>query len=54
MKPQCDREETGEACDLESCQECCEHWEVDHFICIECGTDLNGSPLCDRGFISYE
>jgi hypothetical protein len=26
-----------EGCANESCQECCEHNEFDHYICLDCG-----------------
>jgi hypothetical protein len=29
--------EAGESCEKEDCQECCEHDEFDHYICLDCG-----------------
>jgi hypothetical protein len=33
---------TGDGYNGESCQECCEHYELDHDICIDCGKQLAG------------
>ena len=39
----CECEETGES----PCEDCCEHTELDHGFCIDCGKDT-GSLWVDR------
>lgn len=37
-----------EGCDNTKCQECCEHLEHEHFICIDCGYALDAGLYIDR------
>lgn len=37
--------ESGEACGVYECQECCPHDERDHGICLDCEHDANGDPV---------
>lgn len=47
-EPMCERCEIEAAnacenpeCDEETCQACCEHSELDHGVCMDCGSDRN-------------
>lgn len=31
----------NESCDGETCQECCQHDELDHGICMDCELDMS-------------
>jgi len=35
-------------CQNEGCQECCEHHELDHSICLDCGKELDPGLAIDR------
>lgn len=37
-----------EGCDDTECQDCCEHNETDHFICIDCGYETDPGEAIDR------
>lgn len=34
-------------CDECECQECCEHYEHDHYICLDCGKELDPYTFID-------
>jgi hypothetical protein len=35
-------------CDSLECQECCEHNECDHYICLDCGKELDPGVFIDK------
>jgi hypothetical protein len=35
-------------CENPKCQDCCEHWEVDHFICMDCEKEMDPGEAIDR------
>lgn len=37
-------------CEENSCQECCEHDEHDHFICLNCEKELDPSSFGDEDY----
>ena len=37
-------------CEEAECQECCSHDEHDHFICIECGLEMEPSDFGDEDY----
>jgi len=41
---------TNQPCDNESCQECCEHDEHDHFVCLDCGKQGEVSDYGDEDY----
>jgi Fe2+ or Zn2+ uptake regulation protein len=41
-------------CDDTSCQDCCQHDEVDHFICMDCGFELDPGEFIDKAMDYYE
>lgn len=36
-----------EPCDASDCEECCDHHELDHFVCMDCGKDLTEQKMSD-------
>lgn len=41
-------------CENEGCQECCEHHDLDHYICIDCGKELDPGIFIDRAMDSID
>lgn len=41
------KHEAGEDCGYDSCQDCCQHDERDHGICLYCGHETDCSELAD-------
>ena len=44
----------GDACEVEGCQECCEHWEWDHDQCMDCGFERDPGEAIDRAMDSMD
>lgn len=40
----------GLDCTDEQCQECCEHFEFDHNICLDCGMEFDILPGQDEDY----
>lgn len=40
--PDCD------GCERTDCQTCCEHQEHDHYVCMDCGAELDPGVDIDR------
>lgn len=40
-------------CEEEKCQDCCEHNEHDHFICLDCGKELDPGEFIDAAELAY-
>ncbi len=40
--------EEGDYCEASECQECCQHDERDHGICLDCGHEENPGAAIDR------
>jgi hypothetical protein len=38
----------GESCDVDLCQECCQHDERDHGICLDCGHEQDPGEAIDQ------
>jgi len=36
------------------CQDCCEHWEQDHYICLDCGKELDPGEAIDKAMDSIQ
>lgn len=49
--PHC--EDVGEL-NGEVCRGCCEHAELDHFICLYCGEELDPGVFIDRAMDGLE
>lgn len=45
--------EAGEPCENEKCQECCEHNEHDHGVCMDCEKDITDDLVCAAEY-AYE
>lgn len=45
--------ESGEPCENEKCQECCEHNEHDHGVCMDCEKDITDDLVCAAEY-AYE
>jgi hypothetical protein len=43
-------EDTGEGPHGETCPDCCEHNEHDHFICLDCGHEGEPSDWYDEDY----
>jgi hypothetical protein len=43
-----------EGCEEEKCQDCCEHNEVDHFICMDCEKEMDPGEAIDRAMDGLE
>lgn len=41
-------------CDDGDCQECCMHDESDHFICMDCGKELDPGSFIDNAMDAFE
>ena len=41
-------------CEDIDCQECCEHSEHDHFICMDCGLELDPGTFIDWAMDRYD
>jgi Fe2+ or Zn2+ uptake regulation protein len=42
-------------CEIDcECSECCEHAEHDHFVCLDCGTELDPGAYIDRAMDYFE
>ena len=37
----------------DSCQDCCQHYEHDHYICLDCGKDLDPGAFIDAAEYAY-
>lgn len=45
----------GEAnCEQEGCQDCCQHDERDHGICLDCGHEEDPGEAIDRAMDYFE
>lgn len=44
----------GDPCDDFDCQECCSHDEHDHFICLDCGLEMDITDWYDEDYNSDE
>jgi hypothetical protein len=40
--------DTDGFCDVHGCPSCCEHWEWDHDICMDCGKERDVGAEIDR------
>lgn len=41
-------------CEDMTCQECCEHNEHDHYICMDCGAELDPGSFIDAAEMDYD
>lgn len=41
-------------CEEMSCQQCCEHWEQEHFMCLDCGKEMDPGEAIDRAMEAGE
>ena len=39
------RHEAGEDCEMEDCQDCCDHSDATFYCCLGCGADLTESNM---------
>lgn len=46
-------EELG-CCEDRTCQECCEHNEFDHYICLDCGYEKDPGEDIDNAIDYFE
>lgn len=37
-------------CEQEGCETCCEHWEHDHYVCMDCGAQLEPGDFYDEDY----
>lgn len=47
-------QDTGQLDDGSFCQECCPHYEHDHFICLDCDKELDPGSFIDRAMNECE
>jgi hypothetical protein len=45
---------TGQPCDAQDCQECCQHDERDHGICLDCAHEEDPGAAIDRATDYFE
>lgn len=43
-----------EGCEDPKCQECCEHCDLDSFICVDCGKEMDPGVFIDRAMDAYD
>lgn len=53
-KTQSEYHELGQPCDETDCQECCEHYQTDHYICMDCGEEMDPGEAIDRAMDYYD
>lgn len=41
-------------CERPECQACCEHQEHDHYVCMDCGVELDPGVDIDRAMDAME
>lgn len=41
-------------CNRDGCTSCCEHNEHDHFICLDCGEELDPGGFIDDAMSRFE
>lgn len=46
--------DANQQCGDEKCQECCEHDEHDHFICMYCDKELDPGHYIEQAMRHYE
>lgn len=46
--------DTGTLVGGSGCEDCCEHNELDHFICMDCGKEMDPGVYIDRAMERYE
>jgi hypothetical protein len=39
-----------EGCEDSKCQDCCEHWEVEHCMCLDCEKEFDVPPGYDEDY----
>ena len=43
-----------EGCEDSKCQDCCEHWEVEHYMCLDCEKEMDPGEAIDRAMDGLE
>ena len=46
--------DSGLTIDGNSCSACCEHQELDHYVCLDCGKELDPGEFIDKAMDRYE
>lgn len=44
------RQYSNDDCGLDKCQKCCAHDEHDHYICSDCGLEMESSDFYDEDY----